>query len=244
MMVGIALVMAAGCVYNNYLDRGIDAHMDRTKQRALVIGSVSASRALSYGTVLAVLGALTLWLGTNPFTTTIAVFGFFAYVVVYGYAKRHTVHGTLVGSISGAVPPVVGYVSVTGHIDLAATLLFTALVFWQMPHFYAIAIFRQTDYAAAKLPVLPLKRGHLAAKRQIMGYIIAFIMATLAFTAVGYAGLVHAVVMTIVGVLWLGRAWQGFRTRDDTMWARRLFGFSLIVLLVFSIMLSLNVMLP
>jgi len=152
--------------------------------------------------------------------------------------------GTIVGSISGATPLVAGYVAVTDRIDAGAVLLFLIMVIWQMPHFYAIAIFRLKDYAAAGLPVLPVKKGARAAKISIIAYIGAYIVAATALTAFGYTGYTYALVMAGVGLAWLHKALGGLAAKDDAVWARKLFGFSLIVLLTFCAMIAADTWLP
>lgn len=232
------MVMASGCVFNNYIDRDIDSKMSRTKKRATVTGEISARSVIIYGSLLAAAGAAALALLTNPLTLAAGLTGLFFYVVIYGYAKRRSVHGTLVGSISGAVPPLAGYLAATGRLDLGAVLVFLVLVAWQMPHFYSIAMFRYKDYKAAGLPVLPVKKGMKATKLQILFYIIGFIAVCALFTLSGYTGLVFLAVMAIIGLYWLVMAVKGFNAKDDTVWARKMFSVSLIVLLVLSVMLS------
>ena len=244
MLVGICLVMASGCVFNNYIDRGIDKKMKRTKKRALVTGLVSIKSALLFATLLGLGGTWLLATYTNELTAGVAVFGFIAYVILYGVAKRYSVHGTAVGSISGAVPPVVGYVAITNQLDIAASLLFLVLVCWQMPHFYAIAIFRMKEYAAASIPVLPIKKGILATKVQIILYITVFSAVCFGFSALGYTGYTYLLVMAILCLFWLRLAVKGLSATNDVAWARKVFGFSLVVLLVFSLMISLDSFLP
>lgn len=244
MLLGISLVMASGCVFNNVLDRGIDKKMARTKQRALVTGKVSVRSALVYGTVLGAAGLSLLAVYTTMLAAGVALFGLFAYVVLYGFAKRQSVHGTAVGSLAGAVPPVVGYTAVTGVFDSGAWLLLLILVCWQMPHFYAIAIYRKEEYAAAGLPVLPVKKGLLVTKVQIFCYVLTFIAATMLLAVFGYAGWTYVAVMLAVGLAWLRLAYIGFRVQDSIRWAKGLFGYSLVVLLVFSLMISITWLLP
>lgn len=243
-LAGLALVIASACVVNNYIDRGIDAKMSRTKNRALVSGAVSGRNAIIYATILGLVGVLLLVLYTNLLTAGLALFGWFAYVVLYGIGKRRTVHGTVIGSISGAVPPVVGYCAVTNRLDAGALLLFLILVCWQMPHFYAIAMYRIKDYAAASIPVLPIKNGSHATKVQMLLYILAFIVATLMLTVLGYTGYTYLVVMVLLGLAWLRLSIQGLKAANDEQWAHKLFRFSLIVLLVFSVMISIDAWLP
>jgi protoheme IX farnesyltransferase len=229
-LVGLSLVIASACVFNNYLDRGIDRLMARTKQRALVRGLISGRNALIYATTLGLVGATTLLLFTNRLTTAVALFGLFAYVVLYGIGKRRTVYGTIIGSVSGAIPPVVGYTAVTGHLDATALALFLILVFWQMPHFYAIAMYRLADYQAAHIPVLPAKKGFLVTKINMLVFIIGFILACSLLTVLGSTSYVYLAVAVTLGLVWLAQCVAGFHASDDQRWARRLFFVSLLVL--------------
>ena len=243
-LAGISLVIASACAFNNYVDRDIDRAMSRTKNRALAKGLIPAQQALIFASVIGILGFLLLLKYTNLLTAGIGLVGFVDYVVLYGVSKRHSVHGTIIGSISGATPIVAGYTAATNSFDTAALLLFLILVFWQMPHFFAIAMYRFDDYKAAKLPVLPVKRGTRATKIQILLYIFAFIIACAMLTVLGYTGYAYLIAMVIVGVGWLGLGLKGFTTVDDKRWARSMFHISLAVLLVFSFLISVNVVLP
>lgn len=240
---GTALVIAAGCVFNNYLDRGLDRAMGRTKKRALVTGQISGQAALVYASALGVAGLAILALWVNVLTCLLGIVGLLFYVIVYGVAKRRTVHGTLVGSISGAIPPVAGYTAVANQLDTGALLLFVVLVCWQMPHFYAIAMFRRDDYAAAGLPVLPVARGMQAAKVHILAYIGLFIAATMLLTVFGYTGPIYTVMVGAIGLLWLAKGILGFKNRDDVRWARGMFFFSLSVLMVFCLSIIVDTLL-
>jgi protoheme IX farnesyltransferase len=239
-LVGISLVIASACVFNNVVDRDIDKLMARTARRATASGLISSRAALTYASVLGVLGFVVLGLWTNPLVLAIGATAFIFYVVLYGLAKRRSVHGTLVGSIPGAAPPVAGYCAVTNHLDGGALILFLILVFWQMPHFYAIAIYRARDYRAAHLPVLPVKKGFLITKLQILLYIIAYILAASALTIYDYAGRAYLLVTLVVGLAWLYLGVKGFRAGDDERWARRMFFFSLIVTLSWSAAVAAN----
>lgn len=243
-LLGTACIIGSACAFNNYIDRNIDKKMKRTSQRALVIGSIKNSHALIFASTLGIMGALVLATLTNYLTLAIGLFGLVSYVVFYGIAKRRSIHGTLVGSIPGAVPPVAGYTAVTNEVDGAAVLLFLILVSWQMPHFYAIAIFRLKDYKAAGLPVLPVVKGVTATKKEIIAYIVTFIIVSSLLTVFGYAGYMYLAVILFVGILWLRVAMKGFHDADDTIWARQVFGTSLMVLLVTSVMIALGRMLP
>jgi protoheme IX farnesyltransferase len=238
MMTGLAAIIGASCVYNNVIDRDIDKQMARTKNRALVVGRISVRSALIFATSLLFLGVAILIIGTNLLTLAVALFGAFAYLVLYGVGKRKTVHGTLIGSISGAVPPVVGYLAVTGHFDSAAGLLFIILVSWQMPHFYAIALFRAKDYAAAEVPVLPVVAGALATKKQVLFYIFALAISSASLTLLGYTGYLYLGAMVLISFFWLLKGLTTFGLEDSARWGRQMFKFSLVVLLLWSLLLS------
>lgn len=243
-VIGLALIIASACVFNNFIDRDIDQLMARTKRRALATGRISGRAALIYGTLLGAAGSALLGLFTNHLTLTLALAGWVLYVVVYTYFKRHTVYGTQIGSLSGAVPPLVGYAAFTGRLDLAAALLFAVMVIWQMPHFYAIAIFRQKDYAAAAVPVLPVKRGASTARRHIIIYMILLTLTVPLFTVFGITGNVFLIETAAVNLAWLQAALGSWSEPDDTIWARRVFRLSLLVLLNLCLMWSVGGLLP
>lgn len=244
MVLGVSLVMAAGCVSNNVMDRNIDRKMKRTKQRALVQGTVPVKNALVYAGVLLLAGSLLLGFGVNGLSLLVALFGYVTYVFAYGFAKRRSEHGTLVGAIPGAVPPVVGYVAVTGQLDAGAALLFVIMVCWQMPHFYAIAMYRRDEYAAAGIPVLTVTRGMRVARLQILVYVALFVVAICALSAYGYTGQTFLFGMATLGLIWLGFGVKGFAVPDEAAWARKMFKISLLILLSFCALLSLNAWVP
>ncbi len=240
MLVGLGLVIASACVFNNMLDRNLDAKMARTRRRALVTGRISLTAALIYAAALGLIGTTLLAACTTGLALACALAGLVGYVVVYGVAKRRTTAGTIVGSLPGAVPPVVGYTAVTGHFDLAAALLFATLAVWQMPHFYAIALFRVHDYTTANLPVLPVKHGAAVTKRHILAYIVAFTVISPLLTVFGYTAWPYLVAMIALGLAWLVLGIRRFRTENNAAWGRIMFRFSLIVLLAFSLLVSLT----
>ncbi|MFF7707131.1 heme o synthase [Pseudomonas sp. NPDC007930] len=244
-MIGTSLVVASGCVFNNCIDRDIDVKMERTKNRAMVQGLIPVRLALVYGTVLGVVGLALLYLRATPLAALFALIGFVIYVGFYSlYLKRKSVHGTLVGSLSGAMPPVIGYVAVSNSFDLAALTLLVMFSLWQMPHSYAIAIFRFNDYLAASIPVLPVKRGILVAKKHILLYTFAFLLATLMLTVGGYAGMSYLAVAAAMGMYWLYMAWTGYKATDDRVWARKLFVFSIFTITALSVAMSLDFKAP
>lgn len=241
---GTTGVIASACVVNNYIDRRIDRRMQRTKKRALVVGSITPRAALMFAGMLGLSGFAVLALYTNPLTVGVGVIGFIDYVIAYTYIKRHSVYGTLVGTICGAMPIVAGYTAATGIIDANVALLFASMVFWQMVHFYAIAMYRAPEYAAAHIPVMPLVRGKDRTRLHMMYYIAAFLAAVIALHLYGSAGIVFLVVMISLGVRWFIFAARAYHEKQSDAWARRMFGQSLQVLLGMSVLLTGNTWLP
>ena len=240
-LVGVSLVVASGCVFNNFIDRDIDKIMERTKNRVLVKGLIPPKTTLVYATILGIVGFALLYIGANPLAMWLAVMGFVIYVGVYSlYMKRNSVYGTLIGSLSGAAPPVIGYCAVSGQFDTGALILLLIFSLWQMPHSYAIAIFRFKDYQAAGIPVLPVVKGISVAKHHITVYILAFMIATLMLTLSGYAGYKYLIVAGAVSVWWLGMALKGYKAENDVVWARKLFGFSIVTIMSLSFMMSVD----
>jgi heme o synthase len=241
-MLGLSLVVASGCAINNCIDRDIDSRMSRTRKRVLVTGAMSVRAAMAHGVVLGLLGFACLLAFTNVLTTACVLFGFIIYVGVYSlYMKRNSVYGTLVGSLSGAVPPVAGYVAASGRFDSGAAILLLMFCLWQMPHSYAIAIFRFEDYQRANIPVLPVVRGVSAAKRQIVLYILAFAMATMLLVIGGYTGYGYLAVACATSLWWLKMAVSGYKTAtNDIVWARQVFVFSIVTITALSVMMALD----
>ncbi len=232
-MLGLSFVIASAGVFNNYIDRAMDAKMERTKNRAFPLGLVSVPTALIYGTILGILGISLLYLFTNPLTVLVTFTGFFVYLVLYAFLKYRSFYGTIVGSIAGGVPPLVGYCAVSNRLDEGALLIFMILVLWQMPHFFAIAIYRYDDYAAVKIPVLPVEKGVYVTKWHMVFYIVAFFFKTLLLTFIGFKGYMLAMVAVFMGLTWLGLCIQGFNieSSQDQKWGKLMFRYSLAVIM-------------
>jgi protoheme IX farnesyltransferase len=243
--VGITFVIASACVINNFLDQDIDRLMTRTKTRALVQGKLPGVNAVIFSAVLGIAGLALIYGFTNLLTVGVAAFGWVVYVIFYGMlAKRLSIHGTLVGSVSGAAPILAGNTAVADRIDLGGILLFLILFLWQMPEFYSIAVYRRDEYAKAKVPVMSVVKGIKNTKIQILVYTVFFVVSTLLLSLYGYTGYVYAIVMGALGARWIWLGIEGQRAQDDEAWARRMFRFSLIVLLAFSGLISVEAFLP
>lgn len=223
-LVGSALIMAGSCSFNNYYDRDIDPLMERTKNRPTVTGKASPSKVLILSFTLIAAGLVLLAL-TNMTTMLIGAFGVFAYVVLYTMIfKRRFVSNTIIGSISGAVPPLIGWAAIDPNLDMMAWVLFAIMFLWQPPHFYALAMRRVEEYRAAGVPMLPVVKGFKAAKRSIMLWIVALMFVPFFLTSLGTPLVVLAALLS-TGWLILGIA--GYKKKDDIKWATSMFVYSL-----------------
>lgn len=240
-LLGLSLVIASAGIFNNYIDRHSDAIMERTKNRPLANGQISTTKALFLASTLGIFGISILALWTNLLTVGIAAFGFFVYLVLYAFFKYRTFYGTLIGSVAGAVPPVVGYCAVSNRLDYGALILFLILVLWQMPHFFAIAMYYFKDYSAASIPVMPVQKGIETTKIHMALYIIAFTIATPMLSFMGYTGNIYFIVAALLGLAWLALCLNGFKIENNILWARKMFVFSLIVILLLCMTMSVDV---
>lgn len=240
-LIGISLVVASGCVFNNCIDGSIDRKMSRTRNRAVATGLISPKTAVSYATILGIAGIALLREATNLLCVGIVLAGLVIYVGVYSLCmKRSSVYSALIGSLAGATPPLAGYCAVTGCFDMGAAIVLAIFSLWQMPHCYSIAVLRLDDYAAAGIPVLPVKQGTAAARKHIVGYILAFTAAALMLTLGGYTGYSTFAVAAVLGLCWLYLAWSGYRASDERLWARKLFVFSILAIFVLCAMMSVD----
>lgn len=237
-LIGLGLVIASACVCNNYIDRVSDQKMKRTQNRPLAKGAISGSSAILFAIILGLIGTAILFLYTNYQALLVALAGFGIYVIPYSRSKYYTRYATLIGSIAGATPPVVGYVAVSESLDLGALLLFLILILWQMPHFYAITLYRLEDYKRANIPVLPLLKGIPRTKLHMLLYVIAFIPTLLLPTVFGYTGTAYLVVAALLGTSWLILTLQGFKAENNAVWARKMFVLSLVIIVSFSLMVT------
>lgn len=243
---GAACVVASGCAINNVVDRDIDVLMARTRGRPMAAGLVPVRRALAFAFALLAAGCLLAWAATRTLLpVALLAAGHAVYVLAYTLRlKRTSVHGTLVGSLAGAMPPVAGYCAAAGRVDGAALLLLAMFALWQMPHSYAIAIFRAADYRAAAIPVLPVVRGNRTAKRHMVLYMLAFALVAPLLALSGHAGPLYLLVSTAGAGWWLWLGAAGFGAADDARWARRVFFASIAIVTALCAAMALDGWLP
>ena len=218
-----ALVVAGANALNMYLERDVDAKMERTRRRPIPAGRLSPEFALVFGVCSSALGMLLLVGWVNLVAGTLAGLALLSYVLVYTPLKRSTPYALHVGAVPGAIPPLIGYASVVGRLDAVAYLLFGILFVWQLPHFMAIAIFRQADYSAAGLRVFPVAIGVARTKRVICFCSAVLLAVTLLPVIQGAAGLPYAVIAGVSGLGFLAWSLRGLRVQDSVSWARSLF---------------------
>lgn len=229
-LLGTALVMASSCVFNNYFDRELDLKMERTRNRSLPTGRLTPRTVLTYAVILGIAGLGVLFAFSGVQAGLLGALGMFVYVIIYTlWLKRTSTWSTSIGGISGAMPPVIGYVAVSGHIDLGAWLLFALLFLWQPPHFWALAIRRVEDYRAGGFPLLPVVKGIQRTKWQMIPYIVLLIPVPILMYVYGYAGMIFMIVSVLLSLLWLFYAFKGFRIKPEETdaWAKKVFFFSI-----------------
>jgi protoheme IX farnesyltransferase len=241
-LLATALIVGAANALNMWWERDVDARMARTRNRPLPAGRMSPDVALAFGLGLAVVAAPLLFV-VNLATGLLGLVALVSYVAVYTPLKRHTHLALLVGAVPGAIPPLLGWTTVTGSLGLGGALLFAVLFLWQVPHFAAISIFRAEDYARAGLQVVSVQHGERAARRTIAVWTVLLVAASLSFVPFGVAGRAYGVVAGLLGAGFLALALRGLRTTPGVevrRWAKRVFAFSIpyLVLLVLALLVT------
>ncbi|NGM84760.1 protoheme IX farnesyltransferase [Paenibacillus sp. 7124] len=240
-LIGTMLVMASACVFNNYFDRDLDMKMERTKKRGLPTGRLKPNTVLVYAAGLGIAGLVSLFVFSGVLAGLLGIVGMFVYVVVYTlWLKRTSTWSTSVGAISGAMPPVIGYVAVTGRVDLGAWLLFAMLFLWQPPHFWALGIRRKEEYRAAGFPLLPVVKGTRRTKLQMIPYVALLVPVSVYMYVYHYAGIFYLIVSAGLSVTWLYLTLKGLWAKDDDAWAKQNFFFSINYLTLSLIAMVLN----
>lgn len=223
-LLGSSIIMAGACALNNYLDRDIDPLMERTKSRPTVTGKFNPVKVAMLSFLLIGIGAL--FLAFTTFTAVvIGLVGVFSYIVLYTmWAKRKYVSNTIIGSISGAVPPLIGWAAVDANLDVMAWALFLIVFLWQPPHFYALAMRRVEEYRAANVPMLPVVKGFKATKRSIYLWVAALLPLPFFLTELGLPFIILA---TVLNVGWIATGIYARKFKDDIKWATLMFVYSL-----------------
>jgi protoheme IX farnesyltransferase len=234
---GMALASGGAAALNHVLDRDIDRLMERTRFRPVADERVSPRFATIYGLGLIAAAAIVLAAWTNGLTVALALGGAFFYVVVYTILlKRRTVQNIVIGGAAGAVPPLVGWAAVTGQIGLAAVTMFLIIFLWTPPHFWALAILKRHEYAAAGIPMLPSVRSQRETSTQILVYTVLLTACSLVPFAAGLLGVLYLVCALALGGRFIQLAVRLARSHSNAA-ARDTFVYSLLYLaLIFAAM--------
>ncbi|WP_313801547.1 heme o synthase [Cytobacillus sp.] len=233
-MIGSTLVMAGALIINNWYDVDIDTIMDRTKHRPTVTGNIPLKVVLTMGITFSIIGFICL-LFTTIEAVIYAFIGWFVYIVLYTmWSKRKYTLNTVIGSVSGAVTPLIGWTAIDSGYHLVPIVLFLILFIFQMPHTFAIAMKKHKEYEAAKVAMLPVVYGFEMTKRQMVIYIacllpLPFFLASL--------GTVFMVIATLINLGWLAVSISGFFTKDDMKWAQVNFLYSVNYITILFVMM-------
>ncbi len=228
--VGGSLGAGGANALNHYLEQDIDSLMSRTRQRPVPGHRISPRSALAFGVVLNVLAFALLAIWVNLLAASLTMAATFFYVLVYtSWLKRNTPHNIVIGGAAGSIPPLVGWAAVTGGLDLPALYLFTIIFFWTPPHFWALALLIEKDYAQAGIPMLPVVAGRPNTVVNIFLYSVVLIALTLVFALISSVGWIYLGSAAALGTIFILLAWQLMRN-DSTPRARKLYLYSLLYL--------------
>lgn len=243
MLIGITLIIASSCILNNVIDRDIDALMKRTQNRILAKkNTLSIKKIVVYAILLNISGFLFLARIENLLILLLSSIATIIYVGVYSlWAKRKSIYSTIIGSISGAMPPVIGYCSVSHQFDTGAFILLLIFTFWQIPHSYSITIFRSQDYKSAFIPTFFIQKGITMTRIHIIVCILGFSLMTALLTITGYTSYIFLYIISTMNFFWLYIGLYKYRLiNDDFLWSKKMFILSVIVITSLNILLSLD----
>jgi protoheme IX farnesyltransferase len=208
-MLGGALAAAGSSALNQYIDRDLDKYMQRTSKRPLAAGRMTAAEGLSFGLGLCLISYYVMAGFVNFLAALLSLAGIFYYVVFYSiWLKKKTVQNIVIGGGAGAIPPMVGWAAATGELGWAAWILFLIVFMWTPPHFWALAIVRQKDYAKAGVPMLPVVRGERETRKQILIYTLVLVGVTLLLPLIKATGMVYLISAIVLGLWLIYAAWK------------------------------------
>lgn len=228
---GVALVSGAAATINHIIDHRIDALMDRTKSRPLASGKLTLQAAWIFATTQTIIGFLILYVGVNPLTAVLTLLAGVGYSVIYSiYLKRSTSQNIVIGGLSGAMPPLLGWTAVTNHMDPQGWLLVLIIFAWTPAHFWALCIHRIEDYKKSGFPMLPITHGIAHTKIQIVLYTILTAICSSLPYVIGMSGLLYFVSVTILNIGFIGYALKLQFAKENNPIALKTFHYSLIYL--------------
>lgn len=235
---GIGLAAAAGAAVNHVLDEDKDAKMVRTKNRPLPTGRLQTRSALVFACVLAAISMLVLTVAVNTLTAILTFASLIGYAVIYTVFLKHaTPQNIVIGGAAGAMPPVLGWTSMTGEPNSDAFLLFLIIFCWTPPHFWALALYRHKDYQNAEIPMLPVTHGQEFTRLHILLYTVLLVAVSIMPFATGMFGVIYLIASLVLGAIFIGFAIRLFRNYSDIL-ARKMFRYSIQYLtILFALML-------
>jgi heme o synthase len=235
-LLGGTLASASANVINCIYDRDIDYDMERTRHRPLPSGRIQPRDALVFALTLAALSFTLLTVFANLLSACLAMSGIVTYVLVYTHwLKRHSTQNIVIGGAAGAIPPLVGWAAVTGDLSWAAWDFFLIIFLWTPPHFWALAMMIQKDYAKVGVPMLPVVVGDQKTAQQIWIYTLILIPTTLTLVyPLHVMGAAYATIALLLGGIFVKKAWQLLQAPEDQGVARSLFKYSILYLMLLS----------
>ncbi len=239
-------LMAGGAnAINMWFDRDIDLTMSRTRLRPIPSGRISPTAGLAFGIVLGGVAFIVFWFLVNPLSAWLALGGLLFYVFVYTiWLKRTTPQNIVIGGAAGAFPPLVGWAAMTGRLDLAAVYLFAIIFYWTPPHFWALALIKQADYAKAGIPMMPVVRGEARTKYEMLVYTLVLLPLTIMPTFFGALGVFYGVAAAILGARLLWYCVRLVRERGVTPLAWKMYRYSLLYLALLFVAMGIDRALP
>lgn len=239
-LLGGALAAAGSSALNQYIDRELDRKMQRTAKRPLADSRLAAPEGLAFGLGLSLVSYYILASFVNGLAALLSLAGIIYYVILYSlWLKNATVQNIVIGGGAGAIPPLVGYAAATGHLDWTAWILFAIIFMWTPPHFWALAIVRMKDYEKAGVPMLPVVRGELETRRQILVYTIELVLVTLLLPLLNLAGDFYLASALILGGALLYAAWAVWRHGGNKLaWRMYKWSSTYLVFIFFAIMID------
>ncbi|MDB5762961.1 MAG: cyoE [Herminiimonas sp.] len=228
--IGIWLLAGAAFAVNCLVEREIDSRMARTARRPMARGEITVVQTLVFSGVIGGAGMWVLYNFVNPLTMWLTFATFVGYAVIYTIIlKPATPQNIVIGGLSGAMPPALGWAAIANDLPMQAWILVLIIFIWTPPHFWALALYRRDDYAKSGLPMLPITHGMKLTQFHILLYTIALVATTMLPFAVHMSGLIYLLSAAVLGAIFLWHAWRIYRHYTDLV-ARKAFAYSIIYL--------------
>lgn len=239
-LLGGALAAGGSSALNQYIDRELDKNMQRTAKRPLADGRLTDAEGLAFGLGMSLISYYVLASFVNALAALLSLAGIIYYVILYSvWLKKATVQNIVIGGGAGAIPPMVGYAAATGTLDWTAWILFLIIFMWTPPHFWALAIVRMKDYERAGVPMMPVVRGEMETRRQILIYTIELVVVTLLLPILNLAGTVYLVSSLVLGGALIYAAWAVWKQGGNKVaWRMYKWSSSYLVFIFLAIMVD------